>query len=259
MQEARFSNSKAGVPQEGGTPFDCTRSTNGSARRDPRPRSTVVETEGPRSLLPTQDPTHSANSGLGAQHRSRCWATARRERTRGCDQSADAYGAKGGGAANQRGAGGEGAGAAEARVRPSLGLPSLPGAVRLGPEAACGEVPARGLQQRPGPTSQSSSPALSSASAATLLTQCLTSCGHRDQDGNPKRELQPTLPTPAAAPPHIQTPAKWRGGKGGGHSACASEAETRGGTRDSFGPTPTGRANRNPALVCSDVARHRPL
>lgn len=72
VQEAGFSNSKAGEPQEGGTPFDCTRSTNGSARRDPRPKSTVVETEGPRSLLPTQDPTHLANSGLGAQYRSRC-------------------------------------------------------------------------------------------------------------------------------------------------------------------------------------------
>lgn len=164
--------------------------------KTPRPRSTVVETEGPLSLLPTQGPDPLSQIRPRRPTPFALWAPARRERTRGCDQSADALGAKGGGAANQRGAGGEGAGAAEARVRPSLRLPSLPGAVRPGPEAACREAPARGLQERPGPTSQSSSPALSSAPAATLLTPCLTSCGHRDRDGNPKQELQPTLPTP---------------------------------------------------------------
>lgn len=125
-------------------------------------------------------------------------------------------------------------------AEPRAALASLLGAVRLGLEAACG------LQQRPGPTSQSSSPALSRAPAATLLTPCLTSCGHRDRDGNPKRELQPTLPTPAAAPPHIQTPAKWRGGKGGGHSACASEAETRGGARDRFWSHPYWKGQSEP-------------
>lgn len=43
-------------------------------------------------------------------------------------------------------------------MRPSLKLPWLPGAVRPGPAAACGEAPERGRTHRPAPTSQRSSP-----------------------------------------------------------------------------------------------------
>lgn len=108
----------------------------------PRPRSTVVDTEGPRNLLPTQGPDPLGQLRPRRPTPFTMRVPAHRERTRGRDQSADAYGPKGGDAANQRGAGGEGAGAAEARVRPNLGLPSLPGAVRPGPEATCGEAAA---------------------------------------------------------------------------------------------------------------------
>lgn len=43
-------------------------------------------------------------------------------------------------------------------MKPRLKLPSLPRAVRPGPEAACGEARVRGPRGRPGPASRRSSP-----------------------------------------------------------------------------------------------------
>lgn len=176
-------------------------------------------------------------------------APARRERTRGYDQSATRYGTKGGGETNQSDAGGEGAGAQEARVRPRLKLPSVPGAVRAGPEAACGKARARVLRRRPRPTSQRSSPPSVTSPQPPCSLHASPRGDAETEEGIPSESYKPTLPTPAAAPPHIQTLAKWRGGEGGGHSACASEAATWGGARNAFGPTPAARANRNHCSV----------
>lgn len=181
-------------------------------------------------------------------------APARRERTRGFDQSADACGAQGGGAASHRGAGREGAGAREARVRPSRKLPQLPGAVRPGPaqpgpEAACGGSPGA----RPQAEAQTHLPAivpfLGRVPAAASLAPCLTSWGRRDRGGNPKRELQPTTTHSSRCSASHSNPGKMarrlrlrpqrmcEGGRGVGRG------------QECFGPAPAARANRNPGSV----------
>nr|XP_048297423.1 uncharacterized protein LOC125405082 [Myodes glareolus] len=209
VQEARFFNSKARAPQEGGTPYDCTRSTNDSARQDSEAQ---VHCGGDRG--PAQPPS---NPGIGPAQPNQASAP------------------------NTVRAVGPGAPRTDARVRPisgrrASGCPRFP--ERSGPalRRRAGRRRRAASRRGPDPLPRARPP----PSAAPPRPPCSLRASPRadteTETGIPSKSCTRHYPLLAAAPPHIQTPAKWRGGKGGGHSACASEAETRGGARDALGP-----------------------
>lgn len=143
-----------------------------------------------RPLLEPGTQTGSARSGLGAEQRSRCGPrraengraglTNPRTPTRRRDQSQQRWKGRGGSSRSSREAEPQAAPASRSgQARPRGGVRGRPGA-RPRAEAQI-HLPAIG-------------PSLSRVPAATLLAPCLTSWGRRDRGGNPKRELQPTLP-----------------------------------------------------------------
>lgn len=146
--------------------------------------------------------------------------------------------------ANQRSAGGEGAGTGYARGRSRLGCPGpsqarVPPSLGLRPGTPRGDGRPFGRCKnltrgcRPGQRPISCSlqevqsllpsvrkcwehliPPSAGSQEATVPGRArprLTSWGYGNGEGTLSRGRQPALPTPTAAPPHIQTPAKWRG------------------------------------------------